>query len=309
MAEPSEAPAPLASKLVALARLSAEVVATVELDARITEVLASLERHFGYGHSMLFVPADDGQELTLLACHGYAGGVGASVRLGEGTIGVAGERRRSLRINNLPRAFELALAMQGAKAGERAIPLPGLPDVGSQAAVTAVVEDRLALVLYVEDARRDAFGPDDTAALETVASLLAVAMRELPDETETSGAQPSPAPPASVPALSVRYYESDGSVFFDDEYVIKSLPGRILFRLLSLQKQTGRSEFTKKELRLEPTLKLPPVRDNLDTRLILLRRRLAERFPCVALTPVGRGRFTLTVDRPYALTTAAPAYP
>jgi hypothetical protein len=126
---------------------------------------------------------------------------------------------------------------------------------------------------------------------------------EAPTERSAACAEPSPNP------LRVRYYAADGSVFFDDEYVIKSLPGRLLFKLLQAKRDEGRDEFTKKELRLDPALQLPAVRDNLDTRLILLRRRLAERFPCVQLEPVGRGRFKLLIARPFELVAVTASYP
>jgi hypothetical protein len=303
MAEVEYAPPASTSKLEALARLSAEVSAARNLDERITEVLASLSRHFGYDHNMLFVPTDDAPELHLVACHGYPGGVGASVPFGQGTIGVCAERRRPIRINNMLR--ELALARLAHEApNDRVIPLPGLPNPGSQAAVAAVVEDRLSLVLYVEDEASGRFNADDTHALEIVANLLAVAMRDSGDETEPAIETPGADPTSTVAPLRVRFYGSDGSVFFDDEYVIKSVPGRILFRLLKTQLDTGRKEFTKKELRLDATLKLPSVQDNLDARLVLLRRRLAERFPCVEIAPVARGRFSLRVDRPFEVVEA-----
>jgi len=296
-------------KLEALARLSSELAAaaTVELDARISQVLGSLERWFGYAHTMLFVPSDDAAELSMLACHGYPGGVGTSMRFGEGLIGVCAERRRAMRINAAPRNVQLAKAARAGLPDERTIPWPGLPKPGSQAAVAALVDERLALVLYAEDASFGRFAPDDSHTLQIVANLLATAIRDAADE-ETPAPVTSSSAPKSTTTLRVRYYESDGSVFFDDEYVIKSLPGRILFRLLRAQRDSGRSEFTKKELRLDESLKLPPVRDNLDTRLILLRRRLAERFPFVQLTPVARGRFLLHTDRPFELVEATASY-
>jgi len=306
MTEPRDDAAQLPGTLEALARLTAEVLAIADLDTRITEVLASLERYFGYRHCMLLVPSDDGAELTMLACHGYPGGVGAAVQLGHGVIGVAGERRRALRVNNVPR--ELQLFKVSAGVPDKVIPLPGLSEVGSQAAVPASLDDRLALVLYVEDEEPGRYGPDDTHVLEVVAGLLALAVGDAMEDGDSATTIPKGSR-AAGPLLRVRYYPADDSVFFDDEYVIKSLPGRILFRLLGIQKATGRCEFTKKELRLDASLKLPPVRDNLDTRLILLRRRLAERFPGVEIVPVGRGRVALRVDRPFQLVTATTAFP
>jgi hypothetical protein len=46
-------------------------------------------------------------------------------------------------------------------------------------------------------------------------------------------------------------------------------------------------------LRLDRTLRLPDHAENLDARLVLLRRRLEERGACLRIEKTGRGRFRL----------------
>lgn len=68
----------------------------------------------------------------------------------------------------------------------------------------------------------------------------------------------------------MKHYKSDDSIFIDDEYLIKGVPGRLLWKLLQAFVGSGRMAFTNKEIRLDADLRLPDIKDNLETRLIAL---------------------------------------
>jgi adenylate cyclase len=94
----------------------------------------------------------------------------------------------------------------------------------------------------------------------------------------------------------VRFFAVDGSTFLGGDYLIKGVAGRILWSLLRHYNAERRVEFTNKEVRLDPSLELPEFRDNLDSRLILLKRRLDERDAPIRIEKTGRGRFRLLVE-------------
>ena len=113
-----------------------------------------------------------------------------------------------------------------------------------------------------------------------------------------------PHPPSDP--VEVRYYPRDGSVFLDTHYLIKGVAGRILWSLLQAHESEGRTEFSNREVRLDPSLELPEFRDNFESRLILLKRRLDERAAPIRIDKTGRGRFRLMVLTPLALEASGP---
>jgi len=94
----------------------------------------------------------------------------------------------------------------------------------------------------------------------------------------------------------VRFFPVDGSTFLDGDYLIKGVAGRLLWTLLRQHEREHRTDFTNREVRLDPTLDLPDFKDNFESRLILLKRRLDERSAPIRIEKTGRGRFRLVVD-------------
>ena len=93
--------------------------------------------------------------------------------------------------------------------------------------------------------------------------------------------------------VEVRHYRANHSVFVGDDYLIKGVAGAILWKLLQTRAASGRSVFSNRELRAMPDLGLPELADNLEARLVLLQRRLAERCPHIRLEKAGRGQVRL----------------
>lgn len=89
------------------------------------------------------------------------------------------------------------------------------------------------------------------------------------------------------------HHRFDDSVFIDNGYVIRGVAGRLLVYLLQRHLAEGRVEFSNREIRLASDLRLPYFKDNLETRLLLLRQRLEEKTCPVRLVRAGRGLIRL----------------
>ena len=121
-------------------------------------------------------------------------------------------------------------------------------------------------------------------------------------------ARPAPAPVSVAPrGCGIVYYRYDDSVFIDGQYAIKGLAGRLLYYMLEQHQQLGRTEFSNREIRLAMQLHLLEEKDNLETRLLLLRRRLDEKCFPVRLLRSGRGCLVLHLDGPPCLSVVVDA--
>jgi hypothetical protein len=289
------------TQLRVLRRIGDCIRVSEEASALLDAVLEILDDVLGFTHAMMLLVDETGDRLYAIASRGYSeSGVGAEVRVGDGLIGTVAKTRKLIRIASLDRALRYGRAVRSSAAADIGdeIPLPGLPDAESCVAIPLLAKSELIGVLAVESRKALAYGERDEAFLEVVAGQLALALNDLvrrSDESEVAPPKPHAVTAMTGPARRVLFYPADDSVFVDGQYLIRNVPGRILWKLLRAYQMEGRTEFSNRELRLDPALGLPSLRDNLESRLILLRKRLAEKCPEIALVSSARGRLTLEV--------------
>ncbi len=310
----SQAPAessPKTDPLPELEAFSERLAACGDLDSLLDTALDALSTIFGFNHSFVMALDEEGTRLYTLASHGYAdSGEGSEVWVGEGILGVAAERRVVVRTTSLAREMLLSRAVRSTARHrgkknllEKEITLPGLPDVQSQLVAPLIARDRLWGVLCLQSAVTGRFFAGDERLIQIAARHLAATMAMLarPDATAPKAALPRPTASRSPIRAIVKHYGVDDSIFIDDAYLIKGVAGRIFWKLVQSHARTGRVDFTNKEIRLDSALQLPDIKDNLETRLILLRRRLEAQCDFLRLTRVGRGQFHLEVQRQLAM--------
>ena len=154
------------------------------LEPVLDSILAGLEEHFGFQHSMILVPGEQPQTLVAIASHGYPSrGAGAEARYGEGITGMVAEARQPIRIAGLMRGILYAYAARsraeahGLLTDELTIPLPGLASPASQLGVPLLARGELVGVLVLESETPYRFHEDDRATVELLGSYLALAIQ------------------------------------------------------------------------------------------------------------------------------------
>lgn len=295
-----------------IGELSARMGRCTDLGMVVDAALAGLVELFGYRHAVLMLHDEAEGRLFTIASVGYEReGVGSEVSVGDGVVGQVALRGAPIRLANTGQVAKYARSIRQAyedgdpSSTGRDVPVPGLDRALSQVAVPAMAMGSLVGVLLVESAEALAFDEADEAVLTAIGSVVASVIEG--ERTRERLAEPEPAPLAALgrgapgPTTRVRFFPVDGSVFVDGDYLIRGVAGRILASLLRQHAAEGRVDFTNREVRLDPTLELPAFRDNFDSRLILLKRRLDERASTLAIEKTGRGRFRLVVGGEVAL--------
>ncbi|MGX5719344.1 pyridoxamine 5'-phosphate oxidase family protein [Shinella zoogloeoides] len=300
---------------VSVPALSAAIKAIerqAEADEIIDSLLCGVERVLGYGNALVLI--HDGHRGCLITTGsiGYPrSGLGSEIAGSEGMIGAAATSGQTVKVSDMSRVrrFGEAIGLDAEKEEEatRSIAFPHLPTVMSQIAVPMLARGAVTGVLFVESEQRLAFREEDEAALEILAGQAASALRA--SEREAAATEPGQVLPLPRPAagreIRVAHHRFDDSVFIDGTYIVKGVAGMLLRLMLEWHLNEGRSEFTNREMRLAAGARMPEIKDNLETRLLLLRRRLEEKQAPVRLVRVGRGRVRLEAEGPLVLDAAA----
>lgn len=296
------APSRMMSKSSLLPDAASLVDAIAQQDdvAKIVDVvLQGLVERFGYKNLLILHHDRSRGVLVTLGSRGYEdAGIGSEIPVGEGVIGAVVADGHLINVSDVSRATQFARrgpSLSGHGKLPRMADLPSLPNAMSQIAVPLIAHGNIHGVLFAESRRRLAFTADDEAALTIIARQVAasLALAESLVHVARGSEVASPAKESAERAFRVSYHPLDDSVFIDNDYLIKGVAGRLLMFMLEAYQREGRQEFTNREIRLSSAMRLPDVKDNLDTRLILLRRRLEGKNMPIRILRVGRGRIRL----------------
>jgi adenylate cyclase len=305
------APASRCDLAQALRAVCDDIAGCSDAGELLDRTLAGLQAHLRIDHAMVLMLDANAGRLVTVASRGYAtSGLGSEIPLGQGVAGIAAREGVPIRIGHLTMSQAYARAARQrtedlglGQVAELEIPLPGLAEPRSQMAVPLRLLGRVMGVLLVESSQDQHFSYDDEDALTVLAGQLALALnllqRQEPEETPPPVAARAP----RGPELVVRHHTHQDAIFLDNDYLIKGVAGAIFRKLVADHLADGRTEFSNRELRLDASLRLPEIVDNLEVRLLLLHRRLEERQAAVRIEKTGRGRFRLRLERPLRLET------
>ncbi|HLF77437.1 MAG TPA: GAF domain-containing protein, partial [Dehalococcoidia bacterium] len=267
--------------LDALDVFSAHVAIAANQDELVTVATSTLSRILGYTHCTLLLADESAQGLYVVGSHGYdSSGAGAEVSLGDGVIGAAAQRLQTIRLQHV--SLEPVRAMESeeghAAAIESTIAPPRLKAARSQIAVPLLDRTQHVGVVFLESDTTGRFSEADEAALNIAARQVSLAFALLRARAPTL---PEVSAEMGTPGLVgrttvIKHYAVDHSLFIGGDFLIKGVPGAILWRLLAAYIDEHRADLSARAIRLESNLELPDLGDHFESRLVLLSRRLAD---------------------------------
>lgn len=287
--------------LPAIAEAGRAIERQVEVEGIIDSLLHSIDAVLGHAHALVLVRDAHRDCFITTGSIGYEqSGLGSEIAGDEGLIGAAAASRQTVKVSDMSRVRRFGEAIGAdAPASENAtriVAFPELADAMSQIAIPMMVRDTVMGIIFAESPQRMAFRDEDEAALEILAGQAAHALAASESGAAAVEARPrSPAREAvsSGRAIRVAHHRFDDSIFVDDTYIVKGIAGALLRLMIEWHLNDGRSEFSNRELRLALAARMPEIKDNLETRLLLLRRRLEEKQAPIQIRRTGRGQLCM----------------
>jgi adenylate cyclase len=303
--------------LPALSQATKAIERQAEAGEIIDSLLGGVQHVLGYDNALVLIHDSHRGCLVTTGSIGYErSGLGSEVAGSEGLIGAAVTSVQTIKVSDMSRVRRfgeaIGLEAEGAENTTRTVAFPQLPTAMSQIAVPMTAGGTVTGLLFIESTERLAFREEDEAALEILAGQAASALRA--SEREAAAAELRPAARMTESAAGGRevrvvHHRFDDSVFVDGTYIVKGVAGTLLRLMLEWHLSDGRSEFTNREMRLAAGARMPEIKDNLETRLLLLRRRLEEKEAPIRLVRIGRGRVRLEAEGPLILDPTAGDHP
>ncbi len=164
--------------------VSAQINKTLDINLIANTMLALMDQHFGFKHSMILILDDAKENLSVLATHGYEdNGIGAKVKVGVGVIGMVAKRKKLMRMANMgmQKSYMQAVKKEVVKSSGEKVKevgkLPGLEDVESQVAIPMELDDELVGVFSVESRELNLFDKEDEMIITILANQTASALQ------------------------------------------------------------------------------------------------------------------------------------
>ena len=164
--------------------VSAQVNKTLDINLIANTMLALMDEHFGFKHSMILILDESKENLSVLATYGYENyGIGAKVKVGVGVIGMVAKRKKLMRMANMgmQRSYMQAVKKEVVKSSSDKVKevakLPGLEDVESQVAIPMELDDELVGVFSVESREINLFNKEDEMIISILANQTASALQ------------------------------------------------------------------------------------------------------------------------------------